>query len=326
MAFDLDQLNAVTRDYYKNQTTDIYFRENVLLYALMGSGKMDLHLISGKDLVDGGTKIREFLEYGRSNVGTYGNTSTITTTKVDIVNAARFDWSGYAASNAIDLDEQTQNSGAEAMVDLAYTKLQNIQKSIRDYMGAGIYIARASSPDTYGFAGLPDLFNTDSSVAYGTIAEDDMADWKPNVDTTAEAISYKVMQRLFRLASIGQTREAKPNLIITTQLLKDGYTRTLQAQQRFQDNKMAEAGFQNILHDGVPMVYDDNQATGVVDCLNTKYLKIKTHGKYNFTVPKWVADEVESPDNMVANTRWRGALVCSNRKAHSRGSGKTEPA
>jgi len=325
MALDLTQLNAVTLDYFKKQTTDIYFTENILLYKLMGSGKMELNMITGKDLVDGGKKIREFLEYGRANVNTYGNISTIETSKVDIVNAARFDWSGYVSSNTIDLDEQTQNDGAEAMVDLAYTKLQNIQKSIRDYMGAGIYLARSASPNLYGFNGLADLFSTVTSTAYGSIKEDDMALWKANVDTTGEAISYKVMQKLFRLASIGQSRDAKPDLVITTQLLKDGYTRTLQTQQRFQDSKMAEAGFQNILHDGVPMVYDDNQTAGVVDCLNTKYLKIKTHKSYNFTTPKWEASHLE-PDTLTANVRWRGALTCSNRKAHSRGSGKTEPA
>ena len=324
MAFDLTQLAAVTNDYFRNQTTDIYFTENVLLYKLMGSGKMELHLISGKDLVDGGKKIREFLEYGRSHVGTYGNTSTIDTSKKDIIQAARFAWSGYVGSNTIDLDEQTQNDGKAAMVDLVYAKMQNIQKSIRDYMGAGIYTTRASSDASYGFSGLGDLFNATSSVAYGTIKEDDMALWAANVNTTSEAISYKVMQTLFRAASIGQSRDAKPDLIITTQVLKDGYTRTLQTQQRFQDSKMAEAGFQNILHDGVPMVYDDNQSSGIVDCLNTKFLKIKTHKSYNFTVPKWEADHRE-PDTLTANTRWRGALVCSHRGAHARGSGKTDP-
>jgi hypothetical protein len=325
MALDLTQLNAVTLDYYKNKTTDIYFTENILLYKLMGSGKMELHMVKGSDIVDGGKKIREFLEYGRANVGTYGNRSTIDASKRDIINAARFAWSGYVGSNTVDLDEQIQNSGAEAMVELAYAKLQNIQKSIRDYMGAGIYVARASSDGSLGFDGLADLFNTSTSTAYGSIQEADMAAWKANVDSTSEAMSYKVMQKLFRLASIGQSREAKPDLVITTQLLKDGYTRTLQTQQRFQDSKLAEAGFQNILHDGVPMVYDDNQAVGVVDCLNTRYLKIKTHSKYNFTMPKWEAHHLE-PDTLTANTRWMGALVCSNRKAHSRGSGKTEPA
>ena len=325
MALDLTQLNAVTLDYFKKQTTDIYFTENILLYRLMGNGQMELNMVKGSETVDGGKKIREFLEYGRSNVGTYGNKSSIPTSKVDIVNAARFSWSGYVGANTIDLDEQIQNNGAEAMVDLAFTKLQNIQKSIRDYMGAGIYIARASSANSYGFDGLADLFNTTTSTAYGSIKEADMSDWKANVDTTSEAITYKVMQKLFRAGSIGQSKDAKPNLIITTQLLKDGYTRTLQTQQRFQDSKMAEAGFQNILHDGVPMVYDDNQATGVVDCLNTRYLKIKTHKDYNFTVPTWEADYRE-PDVLTANVRWMGALVCSNRKAHSRGTGKTEPA
>ena len=63
----------------------------------------------------------------------------------------------------------------------------------------------------------------------------------------------------------------------------------------------------------------------VVDCLNTNYLKIKTHKDYNFTVPKWEADRL-APDVLTANVRWIGALVCSNRKAQSRGTGKTEPA
>lgn len=325
MALDLTQLNAVTLDYFKKQTTDIYFTENILFYRLMGNGQMELNMVKGNEIVDGGKKIRVFLEYGRSNVGTYGNTTSIETSKVDIVNAARFAWSGYVASNTIDLDEQIQNSGAEAMVDLAYTKLQNIQKSIRDYMGAGVYVARSSSAGSYGFDGLADLFNATASTAYGSIQEADMASWKANVDTTSEAISYKVMQKLFRAGSVGQGKGSKPNLVVTTQLLKDGYTRTLQAQQRFQDSKLAEAGFANILHDGVPVVYDDNQATGVVDCLNTNYLKIKTHKDYNFTIPKWEADYKE-PDVLTANVRWIGALVCTNRKAQSRGSGKTEPA
>ncbi len=323
MVWAQNQLNSVTQDYFKNQTTDIYFTENVILYKLMGSGKMELHLISGKDTVDGGTMIREFIEYGRSNVGTYGTSSTIDTAKAAIVNNVRFPWAGYAASNTIDLDEQTQNSGSGQMVDLIYAKMQNIQKSIRDYMGAGIYVARASSGDAYGFSGLADLF--DSSLAYGELTTATEASWATNLNSDSEAISYKVMQELFRDASVGQSRDAKPDLVVTTQLLKDGYTRTLQTQQRFQDSKLAEAGFQNILHDGVPIVYDDNQTAGYVDCLNTKFLKIKTHKDYNFTIPKWESDHRE-PDTMTANCRWRGNLVCSHRGAQSRGTNKSDPA
>lgn len=324
MALNMTQLASVTNDYWKNQTVDAYFTENILLYRLLGNGSMELNLVTGKDTVDGGKKIRTFLEYARANTSSYGNLSTIDASKVDILNAARFDWSGYVASNTIDLDEQTQNEGKAQMVDLVFAKMKNIEKSIRDKMGADIYAARTADAAGYAFDGLAALFSTVTATEYGGIAEDDMAVWSASVDATAEAISYKVMQKLFRNASIGQSRDSKPNLIITTQVLKDGYTRTLQTQQRFQDSKMAEAGFQNILHDGVPMVYDDNQTSGVVDCLNDKYLRIKTHKDYNFTKPMWEASHLE-PDTLTANTRWRGALVCSNRQAHARGTGKTEP-
>jgi hypothetical protein len=323
MALSLTQLQSVTDDYFKNTLNDIYFSENILLYRLMGNGGNELNLVTGEDTVDGGTKIREFLEYGRSNVGTYGNTSSVSTTKKEIINAARFGWSGYIGSNTIDLDEQTENTGDAQMIDLVYAKMKNIQKSIRDYMGAGLYVARASSLDTFGFDGLPDLFNTTTTTAYGEIQEADMAQWAANVDTTPEAMSYKVMQKLFRLASVGQTKGSKPNQIITTQVLLDSYKRFLQVQQRFQDPKLAEAGFQNILHDGVPMVYDDNQAAGVIDCLNLNHLSLKSHKNYNFTAPKWEAVHT-TPDTKTANVRWRGALICSRRDAHSRGSGKTE--
>jgi len=324
MALTLSQIQATTNDYWENQTTDIFFRESILLYRLMGSGKMDLNMITGSDLVDGGQKIREFLEYGRSNVSTYGNRSTIDASKRDIINAARFDWSGYVASNTIDLTDRRENSGKAAMVNLVYAKMENIRKSVRDYMGAGIYVARSSSPDSYGFDGLPDLFNTTTSVAYGSIAEDDMSDWKANVDTDSEAISYEVLQKLFRAATVGQSSDGKPNQIVTTQTLLDAYKASLQVQQRFvgQSIKMAEAGFQNVLHDGVPMVYDTNQSSGVIDCLNLKYLRIRTHPDFNFTKPVWESSHLE-PDTLTANCRFSGALTCSNRKAQSRGTGKT---
>ena len=325
MTLELDQLNAATLDYWKNKSVDIFFRENIILYRLLGNGSMELNLVDGNDLVDGGLKIRQFLEYGRSNVSSYGNKSTIDTSIKEIINAARFAWSGYVGSNTIDLDEQTANAGAAQMIALVMSKMKNVEKSIRDKMGSDIYLKRTADTDGYAFDGLADLFNASTTTAYGSIQEGDMSQWAANLDTDSEVISYKVMQKLFRAGSIGQSKSAKPNLVVTTQVLKDGYTRTLQAQQRFQDSVTAEAGFQNILHDGVPMVYDDNQASGIVDCLNLEYLGIKTHNKYNFTRPVWAADHKE-PDTMTCNVRWRGALCCSNRKAHSRGSGKTEPA
>ena len=286
----------------------------------MGKGGMEMNYVKASDLVDGGEKIRVFLEYAEANSGTYGNTTKIPQNKVDILNAARFGWAGYYASNTIDLDEQVQNSGAEAMVKIIFTKLRNIEKTIRNQMGSGIY-SEGTAP---AFMGLGNMFLATVGTAYGTIEEEDMARWQANNITTSEAISFKVMQKIWREPAIGVAASKKPNLGITTELLKDGYERTLQTQQRFSDQDLVKAGFDNIMHKRAPIVADDNQTAGYLDALNLNFLRIKTHQEYNFTEPKWEYDK-EQPDAKTANTRWVGQLVCSNRKAHCRHTNLSEP-
>ena len=320
MALALSQIQAATHDYWIKKLVDIFFTENVLLWKLMGRGGMEMNYVKAGDLVDGGEKIRVFLEYTSSNSGTYGNTTRITQAKKDILNAARFGWAGYYASNTIDLNEQVQNSGAEAMVKIILTKLRNIEKTVRDTMGSGIYGSNAVP----AFAGLGFLFSTVTATAYGNIAEDDMGRWQANAITTSEAIGFKVMQKIWRTPAIGVAASKKPNLGITTEVLKDGYERTLQTQQRFSDQDLVRAGFDNIMHKRAPIVADDNQTAGYLDALNLNFLKIKTHQDYNFTEPKWEYDK-EQPDAKTANTRWVGQLVCSNRKAHVRHTNLSEP-
>ncbi|HAA05534.1 MAG TPA: phage major capsid protein [Syntrophobacteraceae bacterium] len=322
MSFDLTQLEAVTDDYWIKTPVDIHFTDSVLLYKLMAGGKMLENLVTGSDLVDGGKKIRQILEYTFSNRSTYGNTTTIPLAKKSIYNAALFGWAGYIGSAVMDLDDQIQNNGAAAMVDLAFGLLQNMSKSIRDLMGTGVY--GSALVDDKNFAGFSDIFNTSTSTKYGGIAEDDMADWKANLIATAEAISFKVLQTIRRTASVGQNKGDKPDLYITTEVLKDGYERTLQVQARYSDVSLVNAGFDNVLFGGAPVVPDDKQTAGYLDALNLKYLTIKTHSKYNFTKPKW-EHPIDQPDTLVANTRWVGQLLCSNRKSACRHTNLSEP-
>lgn len=315
------QLDIITEDYIEsNRPEDIIFEDNVLLYMLMAGKKFQDTLIQPGETVDGGKKIKVFLEYAKSHVGTYGNTTKIPQSKKDILNAALFGWAGYYAANTIDLDEQIQNSGKAALVDLVHAKLSNIHKTIRDEMGTDVYDT-GTAP---AFIGLGNLFDDTTSTEYGSIAEDDMDEWKANLDDTSEAISFKVMQSIRRTAKIGQSRDAKPNLYITTDLLKDGFERTLHTQARYSNTKLVDAGFDNVLFGGVPVVADDKQTAGICDGLNLRFLKAKTHTKWKFTTPKWEYSK-DQPDTLTANTRWIGQLICSNRKAHCRHTNLTEP-
>lgn len=315
MALD-DELNVITEDYILKRTVDIYFEENVLLYLLMGKGKMASNLSgpSAGDTVDGGKKIKQILEIDEAHSGSYGNTTMIPQSKKEIFNAALFRWGGYMSANTVDLDDQVQNAGDAQLVNIAYGKLENMQKTIRKKMGADIY---ASAADSNCFLGLGDLFNTAGATAYGDLKENDLAKWAANVISGAKTMSFSFLQEMHRTAKVANNREGKPSVYVTTDTLKDAFENSLQIQARYADTKLANAGFDNILFKGVPLVADDNQSSGYVDGLNLEYLKIKTHEKYQFTKPVWEYSK-DQPDTLTANIRWIGQLVCSHRAAHVR--------
>lgn len=322
MALTLSEIQAISDDYWENATPeDIYFQDNVLLWKLMGKGGMEANLVTPNEIVDGGEKIRVTLEYANSNSGSYGNTTKIPQSKKVILNAARFRWSGLYSSNAIDLNDRVQCEGKAAKVDIGQSKTKNIQKTIRDKMGTDVY---SSAADNNSILGLGNMFSTVTATAYGSVAEDDMANWKANAITTSRAISFKILQEMRRTPNVGQNKSDKPNLYITTDTLKDGFERTLQVQARYSDVDLVNAGFDNVLFGGAPVVADDKQTLGYCDGLNLRYLKMKTHKDFKFTQPKWEYDK-EQPDLWVANTRWIGQLVCLHRKAHVRHTNLTEP-
>lgn len=316
MALTLSELQAVTDVYYADKTaTDIYFKGNILLYKLLG-GEMGGHLVPG------GKSIDIPLEYGELPSQSFNAATTFLTDKAEILNKAQFPWAAYQSTVKYDLDDNRENSGEAAIVDIIETKLRNAQKTIRKAMANALY----GSATTAGkdMLGLGDLFQAaDNTITYGGIAENDMADWSAAVDATVEAISFPIMQKIRRLASIDDDMEGKPNLYITTEELKDAFENSLQQQARYSDKNLVNAGFENILFSGVPMVNDNKVPAGSCYGLNTRFLEIKTHKDYNFPKPTWREQASNKPEDMIAYLKWSGNLICKNRKAQALHTGLT---
>ena len=315
---NLTELQAATEDYILNhQPVDIFFTSNVLLFKLLKLGKT----------YDGGKKIQINLEYDMTHSGSYGPKSELPISKKEIVNAAYFPYAAYFATLTMDMDDELINTGDKAIVKLLVTKMKNAEKSIRKSMATDIYLSRAdgiaAKSDALPFNGLKDLFNQTDSTAYGEIKAADMGRWKAGAIAGAKEMSFKFMQELRRTASIDNTNAGKPDLYITTDVLKDAFERTLQSQVRYQSKDLADAGFENVLFKGAAVVSDDQQSTGYVDALNTKFLDVLTHSRRNFTKPEWKSP-IQQPDTATANIRWAGQLVCKNRKAHARATAVTE--
>jgi len=334
----LNQLNATTEYYWlQKEPVDILNKASALLWKLMGAAlTKDNWTVKPHETVDGGLMVKVPLEYQNSNSGGYSAQTVINQSKKDLIDAARFGWAGIYGANTLNLDDLTQNTGDEAIIDLTKVYMASIIKAARVQMATDIIAAAAvglAADGSVHINGLNDLFNISAadvvgatSVHYGAISEADMADWKANVIETAEAISFEVMQKVFRTPDMGDFEGMLPNFIVTTALLKDGYERSLHPQQRYTDSETVKAGWTNIMHKGATIVSDSHVATGRLYALNLNSLSLRSHKDYNFTPPVWVNKEVlGQPDLITANTRWRGNLYCSNRKLNVLHTNLTEP-
>ena len=305
------EIQAATDLYYAvKKPIDMFFKANVLFYTLMQRGTT----------YDGGKKIQCNLEIAMSDAGSYGPKSELPITKREVMTAAFFTYAAYFATMTVDMEDDLINSGSAQIVDVVKVRMENAEKSIRKVMAEQLYGKRAdgitADENALPFLGLGDLFNTDKAVAYGEITENELPVWQAKVDATAQTMNFKFMQGFRRLAGTDVTEESKPDLYISTEILKDAFENSLQAQQRFQSGALIRAGFENVLFKGSPVVADGKCADKSIYALNTRFLDVKTHTKRNFTKPEWKSP-VRQPDLATANIRWAGQLVCSNRAAHA---------
>jgi hypothetical protein len=294
---------------------DILNKASALVWKLMGNAvTRDNWEVQPHEVVDGGKMVKVPLEYANSHSGGYGANTVIDQSKKDILDAARFRWAGLYASNSLNLDDMVQNTGDAAVISLTNQYMKSIKKAARVQMAADVI---GTAADSTRILGLGDLFEPTSGTEYGSIDTDEMADWKANVITTNEAICFSVMQKIFREVAMGDHAWALPNFCATTPLLRDGLEQSLHPQQIYHNEKMVEAGWENITHKGAPIVADPGIAAGELMALNLQYLSLRSHKDYNFTTPVWEKKSVlGKPDDITANTRWVGNLYCSNRKMH----------
>lgn len=306
MALTLDEIQSITQDFWYPGAADNYFTGNVLMYRLLKNG----------GIATGGVKIRQVIWYGSPDGGSFGPSSTFDTTRREKMNAARFDWALHYEPVTYNIEDKIKNNGPEAEVDSVMTKLDMAQKGIKDSMADALYSTGVAIGDEWPITGLQGMINATSSTSYGTIAEDDMSVWKPGaVTTTAEALTLPVMRTLKRNCQVGDANEDRPSLYITTTTLRDVYEALLQPQQRFSDDKLASAGFSNLLFDTVaPVVGDMKCPSGFMFALNENMLDFKSHTDFKFHHEPWMR-----PTNQYLFTMqiiWSGNLTCKRRGAH----------
>jgi len=322
MSLTFEQLESVTNDYFildGGKATDIYFDTSYLLNLLLKQQKGIWKRPSG------GRKVRIPLKYDGSEAGFYGRGDTLSSDKRDNVNAAYFELA-HAYGNATILRLDTlENSGPQAVVELALDEIETAQMSLTKVLAGSVYDLPGSGADR--LTGLRAMCHETATTAYGGIAEDDLVaedgtkPWEGIVDSTSEGITTTVIRDMATAAKIRDGAGGKPDIGVMPEALFNILVDTLTVQQRFVNSaETAKAGFTGIEFEGKTLTPDDYCPSGWAFLLNTKYVGFAVHTKGFFTRGPWRVVE-DSPEDKTMKIYFDGNIVCSNRRAHIAHSG-----
>lgn len=293
-----DNVSAITQRKIMPKLVDNIFESNPLLLRLKEKSY---------ESVDGGTEIDQPLNYAQnSSGGWYSGSDTLSTTDSQIITAAAYQWKHLYENITILGTEEIKNSGDSAKIKLAKSKMEIAEKTMKDRLGTGLY---SSGTDAKSIAGLRVIVGTANTV--GGISQTTYSWWQSQVDSSTTTLGLNSMQNRFTACRIDND---KPTVIMTTDTLFDVYWGLLQPQQRFQDSKTANAGFDSLMFNSTPVINDSHCPSGYMYFLNEKYLHLYYHPSENMKF-----EPFQKPVNQnvrVAKIYWSGAFGSSNNRMH----------
>ena len=283
----------------------------------------------------GGRSIVVPLMYGQNDtVQSYAGWDLLDVTPQEGFTSAEFDWKFIAGTVTISGEEEFKNSGDKVRIfNLLEAKIRQLELSMQLTMNAQLYAVGTANggKDLTGLAAA-----VEDGAAWGTYGGIDRNvaanSWWRNkfiafdtfgggaskfheaYATSSSVKGIAAMRNLYNSCSIGNS---SPTLIITKQVIYEAYEADAEGKkQRVTDTKMYDAGFQNLLFKGTPMIFDEDADAESVLMLNSEYLKFVIGKGRNFTTTPFV--KPQNQDAKVSQVLFAGNLVTSKSDQHGR--------
>lgn len=268
----------------------------------------------------GGRNIVQELEYAENaTYKRYSGYEALNIAPSDVFTAAEFEIKQAAVAVSISGLEELQNSGKEGLIDLLESRIGNAERTMVNNISADVY-SDGTADGGKQIGGLQ-LLVADAPTT-GTVGGINRATWSfwrnqiydfsdesvtPS-DTTIQSAMNTLWLRCKRNNDV-------TDLIVADDTYFQYYWESLQAIQRVTNDKMAQAGFQNLKFMGADVVPDGGQGG---DCpsahmyfLNTNYIHYRPHRDRNMT-PLNPDRFSTNQDAMVKLIGWAGNMTASN--------------
>ena len=313
---NLSELVTTTLRNRSRQIADNVTSNNAILLRLSEKGKVRPF--------SGGQNITQELSYAENSTAMwYSGYETLDISPADTLTAAEFTIKQAAVSVSISGLEELQNSGKERMIDLLEARIENAERTLQNTISVGLY---SDGTGTSGkqLDGLQSLVaDTPTSGTVGGINRATYSFWQ-NVtyDATTDggaAASASNIQTYMNAVYAQLVRGTdRPDLLLADGNYWSFYLASLQANQRFTNEKLANLGFMNVKYFDADFVLDGGfqQSGGGAPAdhiyfLNTNYLFFRPHANRNF-VPLNPDRFAVNQDAMVKLIAFAGNLTASN--------------
>lgn len=319
MALTFSELEAITDDYFMlndGAASDIYFKTSYFVEQFM-KGQKGLW-----ERPNGGKKIRIPVEYSDSEGGWYTRSDPLSSDDREQVNAAFFQWKHAYGNATIYRTDELENAGEEAQVQLVTQRVANAQKTTRDKIAKGVYLA--GGDNSIGLTGLLSLVDTSLTVAYGglipndVVASDGTKPWTGQTTSSGAVITLDLIRTLASSAKVYDGPGGKPDYGFTTEVLYNKIMSLLQAQQRYVSEKDAvKAGFLAMEFEGKKIAADDFCPATDFFAINSEFLGFAIHAQGYFARTEWMSLLTAGPAGKSMKIFWDGNIITNNRKAHA---------
>ena len=259
----------------------------------------------------GGRTIGETLMYAENGMYKwYSGLESFNIVEEEVIDVAEYERKYLGTFIYFSGKDKTENRGKSQIVNLMKARTKVALKTLENQVASSLYSDGTTSKELGGLRLIVD----DDPTSAGTVGGIDQVAqsfWR-NQYTPATSFTSSTAQGLMNTRYLSLVRGTdKPDLILSDDDMYTAYWESLQANIRYTDSKMADAGFAALKYLGADVVFDANCPDKRMYMLNTDYLFIKSPSDRRFTVGK--ARTVTNADYDVVPVFFAGAMTCSNR-------------
>ena len=265
----------------------------------------------------GGRFIEVPLRYATANnIAFIGRGGTTALNDQEFLTTCQYEWRYLTASIVrYGIDDQ-KNRGKYQIINYAEAKLGNAKDGLANQLESSAF----STQSGLAINGLQDLVadSPSASATVGGIAQATYSWWR-NYTKNMTGLSFSVhgLQEM-RTAynTCGKNLEGEyPDIIMTGQTPYEYYEDLVTEQKRIVNQKLGDAGFENVQFKGIPLVWSPSCAATRMYFLNTKYLYFMVDPMMNFDMTEWKSIPNQVNDR-VAQIITAGNLVTDRRRVH----------